>query len=218
MHLAANKFSADERKLASELKNLKRIVRHYYANKPVSEVWQCILRCRRLELPNICMLVDMVMGMGVSNGFVESCFSFLTAMLSDRRLSMCHNTMADLLLLRANHLAWMENEREDLINDTVNTYMSSRRKLKLSDSNSYGGAYSQPPAKVAAISSNFTEERKSDDLFSDNDEMLQDSNGSDDDTDESGSESNDDDLNASDLDIAEANIMRRSNDCLTDSD
>ena len=73
---------------------------------------------------------------------------------------------------------------------------------------------------MAAISSNFTEERKSesDDLFSDNDEMLQDSNGSDDDMDESGSESNDDDLNASDLDIAEANIMRRSNDCLTDSD
>ena len=71
---------------------------------------------------------------------------------------------------------------------------------------------------MAAIPSNFTEERKSDDFLSDNDEMFQDSNGSDDDMDESGSESNDDDLNASDLDIAEANIMRRSSDCLTDSD
>jgi hypothetical protein len=101
--------------------------------------------------------------------------------------------------------------------------MSSRRESKLSGSNSGGGACSQPQAKVAAISSNFTGERKPDDLLSDNDdEMLQDYYDSDQydlDTDESDVESDGGDLDASDLDIAESNIMRvRSSDSLSDID
>lgn len=206
-----NKFSPDERKLASELKSLKRIVRHYYDNKPVSDVWQCILRCRRSELPNICMLVDIVMVMGVGNGFVKSCFNFLTSMLSDRKLSMGHSTIADLLLIRANHLAWLEKEHEDLMNDAVNAYMLSHCKSILSDINS--GACSQPPAKAAAISSSVSvSDSKPDDLLSDSgddDEPIQSdedvSGSSDHDTDHS--DTSDDDFGAGDMDMAESNII-----------
>ncbi len=138
----------DTKTLAGELKSLKRIVRHYYDKKRVTDVWQCILRSRRSELPNLCVVAEMIFSIGVSNGFVESCFSFLTAMLSDRRLSMCHETMSDLLLIRANHLTWTDRERDEIINNAVKNFMTTRRKLKMNKS----CEASQPPAKIAAIS------------------------------------------------------------------
>ena len=99
------------------------------------------------ELPNIAVLVEAVMSIGVSNGFVESCFSFLTALLSDRRLSMTHDTMADLLLIRVNHQAWSENERDEIINDALKQYMQTRRKLKIDS------GCSEPPKKLSACTS-----------------------------------------------------------------
>ena len=202
VHLAANKFSSDERTLVTELKSLKRIVRHYYENKPVSDVWQCILRCRRSELPNLCMLVEIVMAMGVGNGFVKSCFDILTSMLSDRRLSMSHSTMADLLLIRANHLAWSEKEHEDLISDTVRTYMLSRRNC------------SQPPVDTEAISCNIDDllpdsgDDDDDDDDDDNEPLQSDdnANGGSDHSNTDHSESNDD-FGAADIDMADSNMM-----------
>jgi hypothetical protein len=103
-HLSSTCFTSDAKKLASELKALRRIVRHYYSNKSVVDTWQCILLSRPSEFLNICILVSAVMVVAVSNSFVESRFSFLTVLLPDRRLSIGHATMTDLLLIRANHL------------------------------------------------------------------------------------------------------------------
>ena len=79
------------------------------------------------------------------------------------------------MLIRAHHLAWLRKEREDLINNAVNTYILSRRKLIVSYIDS--GACSQPPANVAAISSSVGAlDSKPDDFqsaYGDDDEPLQ---------------------------------------------
>ena len=68
------------------------------------------------------------MAIGVSNSIVECGFSILTSMLSDRRLSLNHNTMEDLLLIKANHHAWEELEREKILEDALRAFLMKRRK------------------------------------------------------------------------------------------
>ena len=78
------------------------------------------------------MLAELGLVLGVSNSCVESCFSFLTAMLSNGRLSLIHHTMADILLIRANHLVWTETDRHGIIEYAIVNYMQKTRKMKLS--------------------------------------------------------------------------------------
>jgi len=118
---------------------------------------------------------------------------------------MNHDTMADLLFLRANHLTWSTEEREQLIADALNCFMSRRRKLKLGDrQRSF-----EPPRKMVAISS--------DDSVS---QMESDFNDDDSESPDSDCDSNDDirdydvrdadtdsDLDASDIDSAEEDFV-----------
>ena len=145
-HLAPD-FTTDAKKLASELRSLKRIVRHYYDRKPCGDVWQCILRYRRAELPSLCQLVEVTMATDISSRYVESCFGFLTSMLNDRRLSMYHDTMSDLLLIRANHPTWSVEERDEIITDALRSFACSHRKQQLRNHQSS----LEPPSKLAAI-------------------------------------------------------------------
>lgn len=128
--LSLHSFMGKEKKLMNELKLLKRITPHYYNDVPAPTLWKNVLRWRRHELPNLCMLVEIILAIAVSNGFVESTFSFLTAMLSDRCLSLNHDTMEDLLLIRANHLIWSAAERDAFIETAVNSFLQTRRKMK----------------------------------------------------------------------------------------
>lgn len=169
------------------------------------DTWHCVLRSRRFELPNISMLVETVLSVGVSNGFVESCFSFLTALLSDRRLCMTHDTMADLLLLRANHLSWSETERTDLIAEALNQFMSTRRKLKLDDDGckSRGTRTAEPPAKVAAYDDNAASS-----FFTSQDESSSGSTDASDSEDSKESDQTENELDESDIDRAELVIVK----------
>ena len=92
-----------------------------------------IVQYRRDDMPNICLLVEVAMAIGVSNSTVECGFSILTSMLSDRRLSLNHNTMEDLLLIKANHHSWEELERDEILEDALKVFMSKRRKRVTDD-------------------------------------------------------------------------------------
>lgn len=118
--------------IKKEWKSLKLMAKHFYAGVKAKDLWASILTCRKKEFPNVCMLVEIIMAVGISNCTVENAFSFLTAMLSDRRLSMKHETMDELLMIRANHLVWSENEREQILDCALVNFMEKRRKLKLS--------------------------------------------------------------------------------------
>ena len=78
----------------------------------------------------MCLLVEVVMCIGPSNAIVEGGFSHLTAMLSDIRLNLAHNTMEN-LLVKVNDLVWADEEREEVIQSALEKVMSTRRKCKI---------------------------------------------------------------------------------------
>ena len=115
---------------------MKRTVQFYYQGVNATVLWTKIFQYRKNEFPNICLLAEIVLCMGVSNSTVEKGFSQLTAMLSDRRLSLVADTMEDLQVIRTNHLSWTEAERAELLETATTSNMASRRKLRVEDPNS----------------------------------------------------------------------------------
>ena len=104
----------------------------FYKGVKSSDLWQKILTYKEKQFPNICLLAEIVLTLGPSNSVVEKGFSQLTAMLSDRRLSMKPITMGNLLIIKVNHLTWPPEERDEIIERALEIYMQKkRRKLKL---------------------------------------------------------------------------------------
>ncbi len=52
-------------------------------------------------------------------------------MISDRRLSTAHETMEDLMVIKANDKIWTEAERKEILNLAVEKYLEKRRKVHL---------------------------------------------------------------------------------------
>ena len=129
----------DGSKLKREWRNLKQTVNFYYRGVKSADLWERILTYRRADYVNVCLLVEVVLAIGLSNSTVEAGFSFLSAMLSDRRLSLRHDTMEDLLIIKANDRLWTATERDAIIDSALTTYMAKRRKLKLQPV--YGGNF-----------------------------------------------------------------------------
>ena len=65
---------------------------------------------------------------GVSNSTVEGGFSYLTALLTDRRLSMSHELMEDLMVIKTNHQLWTAAERDDTIEQTLLKLTEKKRR------------------------------------------------------------------------------------------
>lgn len=90
-------------------------------------IWQNILRYRRNEYPNICKLVSLVVSMSGSNSTVERAFSVLSSILSDRRLSLAHKVINNIMMIKANDKNWSQDERADVIERALAIYLSKRR-------------------------------------------------------------------------------------------
>ncbi|XP_038063160.1 zinc finger protein 862-like [Patiria miniata] len=120
----------DSSKIKLEWQTLKIVHKSFYQGMEAGEMWAKVLQYRRKEFPNLCLLVELIMAIGVSNSTVECGFSMLTAMLSDRRLSLSHTTMEDLLVIKANHQVWSESERDDIIEASLKNFMSSKRRKR----------------------------------------------------------------------------------------
>lgn len=156
--------------------------------KTAKQLWSQIFQYSRDSFPNLCNLASLVLSIGPSNSIVEGGFSHLTSMLSDRRLSLSHQVMEHLLMLKVNQTAFAESEIDQMISTAVECFMlAKRRKMILED-----GPQAAKKVKVAE-----TEEPKSDsdsDIESDED---YDDDGGDDDGIEMMEISDDDDLNNS---------------------
>lgn len=114
-----------------EWKDLKIVIKHNFSTAlSTLELWNLIFLHRRKQFSNVCLLAEIAFVVGVSNASVESCFSYLSALLSDRRLSLSHETMKNLLLIRANHKVWSDQEQQQIIDRAVETFLSTRRKKK----------------------------------------------------------------------------------------
>ena len=167
--LAAANF--DDRKVFSEWRSFKIFAKRNYSEffeKPKC-LWQRILKYRHGEFPNLCCLIELLTCFSGSNSEVERAFSTLTLLLSDRRLSMDHQTMDDLMVVKCNNYVWTEQERREILDLAVARYMEKRRKTRV-DNESI--AKRPCPATVVEIeesSSSGSSEDEDDDIFDDYD-------------------------------------------------
>ena len=109
--LQAAKF--DKNMIYKEWKLFKNYVA---ANASIEKnVWVNVFRYKQKEYHNICILAEIVLSLSGSNSTVERAFSLLTLLLTDRRLSMSHNTMEDMIIININDKLWSSAEREDIL-------------------------------------------------------------------------------------------------------
>ena len=121
----------DERKVFSEWKALKITVNSHYKNVDASKVWEKMLIHKKLEFPNMLLLIELAMCLSSSNSAVERVFSLLTIMLSDRRLRMSHDTMEDMIIIAGNSRLWSHTEKENILTRATDMYMQKRRYTEM---------------------------------------------------------------------------------------
>ena len=129
--LAANNF--DRQEVPSEWPEFKRRVNYCMKGVTGLAMWERIFLFRRSEFINVCLLAEIVLCLGVSNSIVESGFSHLTHMLTDRRLSLKHKTMENLLLIKINDFVWSEGEKDEILEKALDTYMTGKRRKRVVD-------------------------------------------------------------------------------------
>ena len=125
-----NAASFDVKNVFVEWRSFKLFAKRNYSeffDEP-KRLWQKILRYRRAEFPNLCCLIELLTCISGSNSEVERAFSILTMLLSDRRLSLDHQTMEDLMVIKVNDHAWSPQERREILESTVARYLEKRRK------------------------------------------------------------------------------------------
>ena len=60
--------------------------------------------------------------LGWNNSSVERTFSFVTNILSDKRLSISHDTLENSVIVSGNNSIWSEKEREEMIDRALEIY------------------------------------------------------------------------------------------------
>ena len=113
--LEAAKF--DEKLVYKEWKLFRNFVAANYGGTGLeaNTLWGKVFVYKRKEFPNLCILAEIVLCLSGSNSTLERAFSLLTLLLSDKRLSMSHKTMEDVILININDKLWSDVERNDII-------------------------------------------------------------------------------------------------------
>ena len=103
-----------------------------------------------------------------SNSSVERVFNALTTLLTDRRLSMSHETMEDCMLIAGNSSVWTECEKEEILEVAVEKYMRVKRRITKIDAPA-------PKERVAMSSGSESEVESNSDSGGDesNDELTE---------------------------------------------
>ena len=94
-------------------------------------IWKHVLLYKIKDFPNLCLLVQMIFSISGSNSATERSFSILTLLLTDRRTKLAHDTIRMLLSIKINDHLWSEQERDNIISEAVDLYMSAPRKKQV---------------------------------------------------------------------------------------
>ncbi|XP_065640532.1 zinc finger protein 862-like [Hydra vulgaris] len=86
----------------TEWKKLKRLVKTEFDCHPVRSLWKIIFKKYFMEYRNLCCLMSLIMCISGSNSEVERTFSTVTNILSDKRLSLSHEALADCVVVLGN--------------------------------------------------------------------------------------------------------------------
>ena len=78
-------------------------VRSYYTKLPEAKPFRQSILCNHCqEFPNFCKLASLIISISGSNSSVERTFSVVTNILSDKQLSMPHDTINKALIVYGN--------------------------------------------------------------------------------------------------------------------
>ena len=75
-------------------------------------LWRQILSFKRLQFPNLCLVIELLITIAGSNSAIERVFCVLILLLNDRRLCMTHETMENLMIVKGNDKVWTEKEKK----------------------------------------------------------------------------------------------------------
>ena len=95
------------------------------------QIWKHILLYKIKDFPNLGLLVQMIFSISGSNSATKRSFSVLTLLLTDRCTKLAHDTIRMLLSIKINDHLWSEQERDDIISEAVDLYMSAPRKKQV---------------------------------------------------------------------------------------
>ena len=124
-------------------------------NVDSEELWKKILGFKRSEFPNVCALVEILISVSGSNSTVERAFSTLTNILTDKRLSMKHKRMEQILIISSTDKNWTIQERNEIIERAVDIYLQKRRKAIVAE----------PPSKKSCLEVTKSSENNDEDDF-----------------------------------------------------
>ena len=158
--LSHTKFDAES--LFREWKLFRTFVNANYRSLEAQQMWEKIFQYKRDEFPNLVIVASLVMVMAGSNSTVERAFSLLTLMLTDRRLSLAHDTIKDILTININDKLWTPQEREEIIKTATSKYENAKRRVRTFDDTSV------PAAKIPRIEVNSSSDEGESD-YSDSD-------------------------------------------------
>ena len=95
------------------------------------QIQKHVLLYKIKDFPNLCLLVQMIFSISGSNSATERSFSILTLLLTDSRTKLAHDTIRMLLSIKINDHLWSEQERDNIILEAVDLYMSAPRKKQV---------------------------------------------------------------------------------------
>ena len=92
------------------------------------QIWKHVLLYKIKDFLNLCLLVQMIFSISGSNSATKRSFSILTVLLTDRRTKPANDIIRMLLSIKINDHLWSEQERDNIISEVVDLYMSAPRK------------------------------------------------------------------------------------------
>ena len=120
---------------------MKNFARSHHSGLHAHSLWEKIFIYRRNEFKNVCLMTKIVFSLSASNSMVERAFSLLILLLSDKRLSLKHETIESLIKINLSDKIWTKNEKNEILERAVDVYLSKRG----------GKNIAEPPKKVSRM-------------------------------------------------------------------
>ena len=117
--------------MRKEWRQLKNFARSHYSGVDAHSLWKKIFMYGLNEFKNVCPMIKKVFSLSASNSTVERAFSFLTLLLSDKRLSLKHETIESLMKLNLSDKILVEKEKNEILERAIDIYVGKRRRKKV---------------------------------------------------------------------------------------
>lgn len=111
-----------------EWRKFKNLARSHFSGLDGHSLWEEKLIYKRIEFKNVYLMVEIVVSLSASNSTVEKAFNLSKLRLLDKRLSLKHETIKNLIKIKLSDKIWTEKEKNIIL-----VYLSKRRGKKIAE-------------------------------------------------------------------------------------